>query len=228
MIPRIIDGDEWVNIESGLKQRICALNMFIDDVYNDKRIIKEGVVPEALIYSSKTYRKQCEGLKPPNNVWCHVNGTDLVRDRDGAFYVLEDNLRCPSGVSYVLTNRDLMKRTFARVFQGMSVTPVATYAENLLRTLIGERSGEHAHGSQCRPAHAGNLQFGLLRTHVSRTANGDRIGGRIRFGRARRLRAYEDHTWAATGRCYLPPHRRRLSRPGRVSRGFGAWRERIS
>ena len=136
VVPRIIDGNEWAQIEAGLRQRICALNLFLDDVYNERRILKEKIVPEELILSSKTYREQCVGLRPPHRVWCHINGTDLVRDRDGQFYVLEDNLRCPSGVSYVLTNRDLMKRTFAQVFQGMSVTPVADYAENLLRTLI--------------------------------------------------------------------------------------------
>ena len=136
VIPRIIDGREWEEIETGLRQRITALNLFVDDVYNERRIIREGIVPEAMILSSKTYRKQCEGLQPPNQAWCHITGTDLVRDQDGKFYVLEDNLRCPSGVSYVLTNRVLMKRTFSRVFHGMSVKPVADYAENLLRTLI--------------------------------------------------------------------------------------------
>ena len=136
VVPRIIDSREWAQVEAGLRQRICALNLFLHDVYNDRRILREKIVPEDLILSSKTYRKQCQGLQPPNRVWCHVNGADLVRDRDGQFYVLEDNLRCPSGVSYVLANRDLMKRTFAQVFQGMSVTPVADYAENLLRTLI--------------------------------------------------------------------------------------------
>ena len=136
VIPRIIDAGEWEQVEAGLAQRIAALNLFVDDIYNDKRILKEKVIPEELIFSSKTYRRQCEGLKLPNQVWCHINGTDLVRDRDGQFYVLEDNLRCPSGVSYVLTNRDLMKRTFAAVFQGMSVASVSAYCENLLRTLI--------------------------------------------------------------------------------------------
>ena len=136
VIPRIIDGHEWETIEAGLKQRIQALNLFVDDVYNERRILNDGVVPESLILSSKTYREQCVGLKPPNRVWCHITGTDLVRHNDGQFYVLEDNLRCPSGVSYVLANRDLMKRIFAQVFQGMSVQPVATYPEHLLRTLL--------------------------------------------------------------------------------------------
>lgn len=136
VVPRIIGSDEWQTIESGLKQRITALNLFVHDVYNERRIIQAGIVPESLILSSKTYRKECLGLQPPHGSWCHVTGTDLIRDQDGKVYVLEDNLRCPSGVAYVLTNRDLMKRTFSQVFKGMSVKPVADYAENLLRTLI--------------------------------------------------------------------------------------------
>jgi len=136
VVPRIIHGDEWARVDRGLQQRIRALNMFINDVYNDRRIMKEGVVPEHLVFSSKTYRPQCEGLEPPHKAWCHITGTDLVRDKDGRLYVLEDNLRCPSGVSYVLTNRELMKRTFSNVFQGMSVTPIEDYAENLLSTLL--------------------------------------------------------------------------------------------
>jgi uncharacterized circularly permuted ATP-grasp superfamily protein len=105
LIPRIVSSSDWRQIESGLKQRIHALNLFLQDIYNDKKIIKDKVVPEDLVLSSKTYRKQCEGFTPPRGIWCHVTGTDLIRDRDGCFYVLEDNLRCPSGVSYVLENR---------------------------------------------------------------------------------------------------------------------------
>lgn len=136
VVPRIIDGDEWAQVDLGLQQRIKALNLFINDVYNDGLIIKDGIVPEDLIRSSKTYRPQCEGFQPPHKAWCHITGTDLVRNKDGKLYVLEDNLRCPSGVSYVLTNRELMKRTFSNVFQGMSVAPIEGYAENLLSTLL--------------------------------------------------------------------------------------------
>ena len=144
VIPRILPGNQWSSIHAGLAQRIQALNLFISDVYNEKKIIKDGVVPAELIYSSKTYREQCEGLQPPHSAWCHVTGTDLVRDKDGQFYVLEDNLRCPSGVSYVLTNRELMKRTFASVFQGMSVAPIDDYAENLLKTLLDCAPPDHS------------------------------------------------------------------------------------
>ena len=136
LLPRIIDAHEWKTVESGLRQRIYALNLFVDDLYNDCKIVKDGKIPEELIQSSKTLRPQCIGYRPPQGVWCHITGVDLIRDRDGQIYVLEDNLRCPSGVSYVLENRELMKRTFSHVFQGMSVAPIEDYPEQLLKTLL--------------------------------------------------------------------------------------------
>lgn len=135
ILPRVIEPEEWATIELGLKQRIRALNLFLQDIYNERRALKEKIVPEELVLSAKTYRASCLGLKPPKGVWCHVTGTDLVRDKDGQFYVLEDNLRCPSGVSYVLENREVMKRTFPQVFQGVSISPVEDYPERLLATL---------------------------------------------------------------------------------------------
>ena len=135
VIPRIVEGKDWEQIESGLKQRIFSLNEFIQDVYNDKKILKDKVVPEDLIYTSKTYRRECEGFTPPRGVWCHVTGTDLVRDSDSRFYVLEDNLRCPSGVSYVLENRQVLKRTFPQVFDASKVRPVDDYPNELLDML---------------------------------------------------------------------------------------------
>lgn len=136
LLPRIIDSGEWSMIERGLKQRIRALNLFIDDLYNDRRVLQDKIIPEEVILSAKTLRRQCEDFRPPHGVWCHITGVDLIRDSDGQIYVLEDNLRCPSGVSYVLENRELMKRTFAHVFQGMSVAPIEDYTEQLLKTLL--------------------------------------------------------------------------------------------
>lgn len=136
LLPRIIDGQEWSMVERGLKQRVQALNLFIGDIYNERQIIRDGVVPAELIESSKTIRPQMVGFRPPQGAWCHISGVDLVRDRDGTIYVLEDNLRCPSGVSYVLENRELMKRTFPQVFDGMAVQPVEDYPERLLETLL--------------------------------------------------------------------------------------------
>jgi uncharacterized circularly permuted ATP-grasp superfamily protein len=135
LIPRIVSSADWQQIESGLKQRIYALNLFLQDIYNDKKILKDKVVPEDLVLSSKTYRKECEGFTPPRGIWCHVTGTDLIRDRDGRFYVLEDNLRCPSGVSYVLENRQVLKRTFPQVFQASRVRPVDEYPGKLHEVL---------------------------------------------------------------------------------------------
>jgi uncharacterized circularly permuted ATP-grasp superfamily protein len=135
LIPRIVRADEWEWIERGLKQRIHALNEFISDIYHGKKILKDKVIPEEVIRSAAFYRPQCEGIDPPLGVWCHITGTDLVRHGDGQIYVLEDNLRVPSGVSYVLENRDLMKRTFPSVFEGLPVRPVGEYPGKLLEML---------------------------------------------------------------------------------------------
>jgi uncharacterized circularly permuted ATP-grasp superfamily protein len=135
IIPRIIDAAEWEWIEKGLKQRVYALNLFIDDVYHKQKILKDKILPEAFVRSAGSFRQACVGLDPPQGVWCHITGTDLVRDRDGQIYVLEDNLRCPSGVSYVLENRRIMKRTFHQVFEATRVRPVDEYPSRLLNML---------------------------------------------------------------------------------------------
>jgi uncharacterized circularly permuted ATP-grasp superfamily protein len=135
IIPRIIPADEWTQIDRGLRQRVHALNLFIDDVYHDQKILRDKVVPADLILSAKSFRKACVGLNPPKGTWCHITGTDLVRAADDKYYVLEDNLRCPSGVSYVLQNREIMKRTFPQIFDHSNVRPVGDYPSHLLRTL---------------------------------------------------------------------------------------------
>jgi uncharacterized circularly permuted ATP-grasp superfamily protein len=127
LVPRIVAASEWGRIERGLKQRIQALNLFIDDLYHDQKILKDGIVPREIIESSKGFHQQCRGLNPPRGIWCHITGTDLVRHRDGQIYVLEDNLRCPSGVSYVLENRRLMKSLFPEVFAASRIRTVANY-----------------------------------------------------------------------------------------------------
>lgn len=136
ILPRVIPAQEWQALERGLKQRVAALNTFIADVYSDQKIIKDGVIPRELIESSKGYLRPCHNLKPPGGIWCHITGTDLVRDHDGTFYVLEDNLRCPSGVSYVLENRRVMKSTFPLVFKELHIQPVDEYPSHLLETLL--------------------------------------------------------------------------------------------
>ncbi|MBO0350510.1 circularly permuted type 2 ATP-grasp protein, partial [Phormidium pseudopriestleyi FRX01] len=136
IIPRIVAANEWATLNRGLKQRIEALNLFIADIYGDQKIIKDGVIPIELVLSAKGFLKPCIGLKPPKGIWCHITGTDLVREKDGQWYVLEDNLRCPSGVSYVLENRRVMKSTFPQVFRTMDIQPVDEYPSHLLETLL--------------------------------------------------------------------------------------------
>jgi len=135
IIPRIIEAKDWPVIENGLQQRIHALNLFLNDIYHDQKIVKDGVIPAHVIESSKGYLKPCIGLKPPKDIWCHISGIDLVRDTDEQFYILEDNLRCPSGVSYVLENREVLKRTFPNVFEASRVRPIDDYPSRLLDNL---------------------------------------------------------------------------------------------
>jgi uncharacterized circularly permuted ATP-grasp superfamily protein len=136
IIPRIVQAQEWQNLEQGLKQRIHALNCFISDIYGPQKILNDGIIPRELIESATGFLRPCMGLRPIKDIWCHVTGTDLVRDRDGQWYVLEDNLRCPSGVSYVLENRRVMKAVFPQVFPKMPIQPVDNYSSHLLNTLL--------------------------------------------------------------------------------------------
>ena len=135
LLPRIIPGKDWDVIERGLKQRLHALNLFLKDVYHEGRILAEGVVPYDLVYSSEHYRREMRGVKVPHDIYVAVCGTDLVRLPDGSYVVLEDNLRVPSGVSYMIANRQVMKRVFPRLFANYGVRPVDTYAQALLKTL---------------------------------------------------------------------------------------------
>lgn len=137
IIPRIIPKSEWDVIEAGLKQRVKALNLFINDLYNDQEIIKDGVFPEEVLKDSKNFRKQCVGVTPPNGIWAHICGSDLVRDSDGTMYVLEDNLRVPSGVSYMLENRLITKRVFPELFESYAPLSVDDYPIQLYEMLAG-------------------------------------------------------------------------------------------
>ena len=134
-VPRIVTASEWAAVERGLTQRITALNLFLKDIYNEGRILKDGVVPREIVYSCKHFRRQMVGLQVPRNVYVAVCGTDLIRMEDGEFVVLEDNLRVPSGVSYMLTNRRVMKRIFPQLFRSYNVRPIEQYTQLLLGTL---------------------------------------------------------------------------------------------
>jgi uncharacterized circularly permuted ATP-grasp superfamily protein len=135
IIPRIIPKSEWDRIEKGLAQRVKALNRFIDDLYNGQQIVHDGVFPMEVLADSKNFRKQCIGVKPPLGIWAHICGSDLVRDADGTMYVLEDNLRVPSGVSYMLENRQITKRIFPELFEEYAPLPVDDYPTNLQEML---------------------------------------------------------------------------------------------
>ncbi len=135
LLPRIIPGSEWRRIELGLTQRITALNLFLQDIYNEGRILADGVVPRELLYSCRHFRREMRGLSVPRGIYVSICGTDLVRLPDGGFAVLEDNLRVPSGVSYMLANRKVLKRVFPTLFRDYGVWPIDHYAQALLSTL---------------------------------------------------------------------------------------------
>jgi uncharacterized circularly permuted ATP-grasp superfamily protein len=135
IIPRVISAQTWRRLEAGLKQRLAALNLFLDDVYGRKLILKQRAIPPEIVLTSPQYLREIEGLPVPHGIHCHIAGIDLVRDHLGDFFVLEDNLRTPSGVSYVLANRHVMKRVLPDLFAGYPVRPVEGYVHELLRHL---------------------------------------------------------------------------------------------
>ena len=134
-IPRLVAAAEWDRIERGLKQRVRALNLFIHDVYHERSILKARVVPPELVFGATGYRRDCVGLHVPRNIYIHIAGIDLIRDSSGRYLVLEDNGRTPSGVSYVLKNRQVMKQVFPLLFDEYNVRPVEDYTDNLLAVL---------------------------------------------------------------------------------------------
>ena len=133
--PRVISARDWAKVSRGLAQRTRALNSFIDDIYNKQKILADGILPAELVLDSGNYKPQCAGVSPRYGAWAHICGTDLVRDKDGKFYVLEDNLRVPSGVSYMLENRLVMKRVFPELFEDYSILPVDGYSTRLFDML---------------------------------------------------------------------------------------------
>ena len=225
LIPRIIPADEWEHLERGLKQRVHALNLFIDDIYHDQKILKDGVIPGDVVLSAASYRKQCHGLNPPRRVWCHITGTDLVRDRDGCYYVLEDNLRVPSGVSYVLENREVLKRIFPAVFEGLPVRPVNEYPSRLLDMLesIAPRGDTRPRVVLLTPGIYNSAYFEhsflAQQMGVQLVEGRDLVvdGGGVFMRTTKGLRA---------GGRDLSPHRRRFPGPRGVPRGFAAGRRR--
>src|SRR5256885_7127916 len=135
LLPRIIPAAEWEKIERGLAQRITALNLFLHDIYHEQKILKDGIIPPFYVLSGKHVRREFVNFNVPRNIYIHICGTDLIRDDQGQYLVLEDNGRCPSGVSYVLENRRAMKRSFPQLFESIGVRPVEDYPRELLRML---------------------------------------------------------------------------------------------
>ncbi len=135
VVPRILAAREWMELERGLKQRVAALNAFLKDIYGPQDCLRAGVAPADLILTNPQYRPEMQGRRPPGDVWCHICGVDLIRTGEDGFYVLEDNARTPSGVSYMLENREMMMRLFPDLFAEHGVRPVDTYVDDLLRAL---------------------------------------------------------------------------------------------
>ena len=171
LLPRIIPAKEWEYLERGLVQRITALNLFLHDLYHEQKILKDGIIPPFYILSGKHFRREFVNFNVPKDIYIHVCGTDLIRDDQGNYMVLEDNGRCPSGVSYVLENRRAMKRTFPQMFESVGVRPVEDYPRELLRALQHIAPGGVAY-PRGGAAHARGVQLGVFRAHVSGAADG--------------------------------------------------------
>ena len=135
LMPRVIPAKEWAHLEAGLTQRLTALNLFLHDIYHEQRILKERVIPAHYVLSARHFRREFMHFDVPKDVYVHICGTDLIRDHDGRYLVLEDNLRCPSGASYMIENRSAMKRAFPHLYQAAKVRPVENYAQELLKSL---------------------------------------------------------------------------------------------
>ena len=144
IIPRVISTQEWERVSAGLIQRLTALNLFVDDLYGAGRVLKDGIIPAEIVQGSPNFRLECMEARPPLGVWAHICGSDLVRDKDGTMYVLEDNLRVPSGVSYMLENRQVTKRVFTEAFRDLDIHPVDSYPNRLFDFLasLSRRQGE--------------------------------------------------------------------------------------
>ena len=206
LLPRIITAREWDTIERGLIQRLTALNLFLKDIYQDGRILKEGIVPRELVFSAQHYRREMIGIRPQRDIYVSVAGTDLVRLPDGEFAVLEDNLRVPSGVSYMLTNRQIIKRVFPELFTELRGAPDRSLRPGAARHAALARARRSAEPDD-RAADAGRLQLGVFRAHVPCAADGHRARRRPRSDRARQRRLHADDGRASPRRRHLPARR---------------------
>ena len=183
VIPRILSATEWHILQRGLEQRVKAINAYIKDVYGRREILKAGIVPEDLIFQNPVFRPEMNGQKVPHDIYVHVAGIDIVRIDAETFYVLEDNARTPSGVSYMLENREIMLRLFPELFSRYRIAPVENYPDELLADAEIGRAADRVGRSDRRAAHARRLQLRLLRAFVPgrqarrRTGRGPRPRG---------------------------------------------------
>jgi len=136
LVPRIVPATEWSHIEAGLIQRITALNLFVHDLYHEQKILKDKILPAQQVLTAKHFRREFMNFSVPKDIYIHICGTDLIRDHEGRYLVLEDNLRCPSGASYMIENRSAMRRAFPNLFQSYGVRPVESYSDDLLKALL--------------------------------------------------------------------------------------------
>ena len=219
LIPRIVPADEWAKVERGLAQRITALNLFLGDLYGEQRILDEGIVPHDLVFASRNLRREMIGIAPPGGIYAHVAGIDLIRDREGEYIVLEDNLRTPSGVSYMLESRQALKRIFASLFERSGVRGIDHYPRELHETLR----------SVAPPGAGGDPSIVLLTPGAYNSAYYEhsflarQMG--IELVESRDLVVHRNRVFRRTTqgprarRRRLPADRRRLPRPARLPPG---------
>ena len=219
VLPRILAAAEWDILRAGLEQRIKAINHYIRDVYTRREILKAGVVPEDLVFQNPVFRPEMNGQKVPHDIYVHIGGIDIVRVDPETFYVLEDNARTPSGVSYMLENREIMLRLFPELFARHRVAPVENYPDELLATLKSVAPATASADPTVVLLTPGRLQLGLLRALLPCRQARHRAGRRPRPVREGRPRLHADDPGAQARRRDLPPHRRRFSRsPGLPAR----------
>ena len=221
LVPRVLTGEEWRSIKRGLAQRIRALNHFVDDVYHAREIVREGLVPWRLVASCSHFARAVHGIRPPGGVYTHVAGCDLVRHSDGTWKVIEDNVRIPSGISYVLENRAAMARLVPGLFASYRVRPVEQYPQLLLSALRAVAPSAESEatvvGLDARPR-----QPRLLRARLPGPADGRRARRGVRPRGARRRALHAHHPRARARARRLPAPRRRLRGPARVPGGLAA------
>ena len=205
LLPRIIPAKEWEMLERGLAQRITALNLFLHDIYHEQKILTDGVIPPYYVLSGRHFRREFVNFNVPKDIYIHICGTDLIRGADGQYMVLEDNGRCPSGVSYVLENRRAMKRSFPGMFESIGVRPVEHYPQELLKMLQYIAPGGIPDPTIVLLTPGAYNSAYFEHTYLARQMGIEIVEGRDLLG-ARRTCIHAHHQRTATGACDLPAH----------------------